>query len=96
MAKTKVFRKKTLKKCTGKRKMSINCKKSKGLSHKKYSKNKTKKRRIRGGGPDSNSLENWGEKLKSFAKTFKRGFISGTSSDPADSYISTAHLHRKR
>ncbi len=96
MAKTKVFRKKTLKKCTGKRKMSINCKKSKGLSHKKYSKNKTKKRRIRGGGGDKYTLENIGAAFKNAGKSVKRAFISATSKDPAHSYISTGHLRRKR
>ena len=45
MAKTKVFRKKTLKKSTKKRKMSINCKKPKGFSQKQYCKYGRKKNR---------------------------------------------------
>ena len=45
MAKTKVFRKKTLKKSTKKRKMSINCKKPKGFSQKQYCKYRRKKNR---------------------------------------------------
>ena len=45
MAKTKVFRKKSSKSWTKKRKMSINCKKPKGFSQKQYCKYGRKKNR---------------------------------------------------
>lgn len=45
MAKTKVFRKKSSKNWTRKRKMSINCKKPKGFSQKQYCKYGRKKNR---------------------------------------------------
>lgn len=77
MAKTKVFRKKSSKNWTRKRKMSINCKKPKGFSQKqycKYGRKKNRKSHKKGG-------LNW-------KRSEKNRFINA-----ANEYNSPQHIH---
>lgn len=88
MAKTKVFRKKTLKKSTKKHKMSINS---------KYGKKKNKTIKNKGGGDGRNvTIESITDRFSRLKKYVKDGFFAGLSRDPSKATISTAHLGRKK
>ena len=87
MAKTKVFRKKTLKKSTRKRKMSINS---------KYGKKKNKTIKNKGGDGRGLTIESITDRFSRLKKYVKDGFLSATSKDPSKATISTAHLGRKK
>ena len=79
MAKTKVFRKKTLKKSTRKSMTS-----KKRSSHKQHSKHKTKKNRSTGGtpGPGSNvTIESFAKPFVKFYKAVKNGYNSASPSN---------------
>ena len=96
MAKTKVFRKKSSKNWTRRRKMSINCKKPKGFSQKqycKYGRKKNKTIKNKGGGPGAGyTLESIKDKLKNtFMKPFKEGYQTGHWRDPSTAKITTTN-----
>lgn len=89
MAKTKVFRKKSSKNWTRRRKMSINCKKPKGFSQKqycKYGRKKNRKSHKKGGIgvnytvplPDEKE-ENYEEKLSKALKAYEDKSRNGPS-----------------
>ena len=100
MAKTKVFRKKSSKSWTKKRKMSINCKKPKGFSQKqycKYGRKKNKTIKNKGGKPGDITLESITDGYRKFKNSFKEGYKSTAAwLDPSKAKISTAHLQAKK
>ena len=87
MAKTKVFRKKTLKKSTKKRKMSINS---------KYGKKKNKTIKNKGGNPSDFTIESITYPFRKLKDSIKEGYKSIRAKDPSKATISTDHLKNRK
>jgi hypothetical protein len=87
MAKTKVFRKKTLKKSTKKRKMSIKS---------KYGKKKNKTIKNKGGKPSDFTIESITYPFRKLKDSFKAGYKSILAQHPSKATISTDHLKNRK
>ncbi len=87
MAKTKVFRKKTLKKSTKKRKMSIKS---------KYGKKKNRTTKNKGGKPSDYTIESITYPFRKLKDSIKTGYESVFAKDPSKATISTDHLRKTK